>query len=189
MRVFDKLFGEKFRKKEGERGLRKSDKADKALVRAALYGHTKTVRALIDSGANVNARKVISGWTPLMAAASEGKTAVIRILLDKGADIDAQNPSGTTALTIAARNGHAETVLLLLEKGADVNHRSPDGVSALSAAAAFGKTHIVKLLLSQGAKDDSRALQTATQLGHVEIKNLLEECQKERQPESAIHKE
>jgi ankyrin repeat protein len=173
MSVFDRLFGEKSRKKEVEEKRKKSDNTERALARAALYGHAEAVRVLLDAGANVNARTIISSWTPLMAAASEGKIEIMRILFDRGADINAENPGGTTALTIAARNGHTDTVQVLLDRGADVNQRSPDGVSALSAAAAFGQTHIVRLLLSKGARDDGNALRAATQIGHKEIIDLL----------------
>lgn len=173
MGIFDKLFGEKTRDNEEEVRRKKGHNQDRALARAALYGQTETVHALLEAGANVNARTIISDWTPLMAAASEGKTAVVQILLDRGANIDAQNPGGTTALTIAARNGHTDTVRVLLDRGADVNQRSPDGVSALSEAAAYGQLQMVRLLLSKGAKDDGGALKAVTRTGHKEITALL----------------
>jgi len=173
MGVFDRLLGEKARKKE-DVGKQQSDN-DKALARAALYGKVETVCSLLDAGANINARTIISGWTPLMAAASEGKTAVVQILLDRGADINAQSPGGGTALIVAAKNGQGATLQMLLDRGADANQRTPDGDSALAAAAAFGRLQIVRLLLSRGAKDDGGALRAATHLGHKEIIELLTE--------------
>jgi ankyrin repeat protein len=174
MGVFDKLLRQKARKQE--EGQKRQSGNDTALARAALYGQAEIVRALLDAGANINARTIISGWTPLMAAASESKTAIVQILLDRGADINAQSPDGTTPLMIAARSGHVATVQVLLDRGAEVNQRSPDGVSALAAAAAFGQLQIVRLLLSRGAKDDGGALQAATRIDHKEIIDLLKEC-------------
>jgi ankyrin repeat protein len=173
MGVLDKLLGEKARKKE-DAGTQQGDN-DKALARAALYGKAETVCALLDAGANINARTIISSWTPLMAAASEGKTAVVQILLDRGADVNAQSPGGSTALMVAAKNGQGATLQLLLDRGADVHQRNSDGASALTAAAAFGQLQTVRLLLSRGAKDDGGALQAATHLGHKEIIELLRE--------------
>jgi ankyrin repeat protein len=171
--VFDKFFRQRMPREEVE--THKQRAADLALAKAALYGQVDIVRALLDSGADINARTIISDWTPLMAAASEGKTAVVQILLDRGADINARSPSGNTALMVAARNGQVATLQILLERGADVNERTPDGVSTLSAAAAFGQLHSVRLLLNQGAKDDGGALQAAIQFGNAEIIKLLKE--------------
>ena len=55
-----------------------------ALMVAAAFGHVDTVRALIERGADVNA-KDLTGWTPLHAAAFKGNMQIIRLLLEKGA--------------------------------------------------------------------------------------------------------
>jgi ankyrin repeat protein len=55
-----------------------------ALMVAAAFGHVDTVGALIERGADVNA-KDLTGWTPLHAAAFKGNMQIVRLLLEKGA--------------------------------------------------------------------------------------------------------
>ena len=60
------------------------------------------VRALLDAGADLEARDVY-GWTPLMSAARSNENAeVVQLLLDAGADLEARNEYGWTPLMIAA---------------------------------------------------------------------------------------
>jgi|SRR5882672_2454429 len=91
--------------------------ADTALKRAAAGGHTATVLALLDSGADINARGE-SGDTALMIAARAGEKDVVRLLLDKGADTEARDPAGRSALSIAQGAGKRDVVPLLLAKAA-----------------------------------------------------------------------
>lgn len=55
---------------------------------AAGAGLAEGVRALVDRGADVNAREFASGQTPLMFAASSGRTGALRALLAAGAGVD-----------------------------------------------------------------------------------------------------
>jgi ankyrin repeat protein len=58
------------------------------LHEAALDGNTAKVKALIDKGADVNAKATENGGvTPLILAAQEGHFEMVRLLLDKGADL------------------------------------------------------------------------------------------------------
>ena len=83
---------------------------DGALCTAAWEGHTETVRALLDAGADVHA------WAdaPLWGAAMTGHADTMRVLLDAGADQD-------IALVEAAANGLVELVRELLGKGVSVH--------------------------------------------------------------------
>ena len=117
-----------------------------------------TVRLLLDSGANIEARDE-DGETPLMMAASYGQTEIFNLLVDRGAKVNIRDRRGMTPLIAAAcacalatMNGTYEIMKILLEKGANVNARSHDGRTALMMAAGSPDDPVsVKLLLSKGA--------------------------------------
>jgi ankyrin repeat protein len=63
------------------------------------------VRALLDAGADPNARQQ-RGYTPLMGAASAGRDDLAVLLLARGADPALVSEDGKTAAAIAAEHGH-----------------------------------------------------------------------------------
>ncbi|MGD0188678.1 MAG: ankyrin repeat domain-containing protein [Roseiarcus sp.] len=122
-------------------------KGKTALMVASEHGDHELVRALLDKGADVNA-KTPYGSSALMCASSR---KVVRALLDKGADITTRTEMGDTALTEASRRGLSEVVQVLLENGADVNAKNEHGWTALITAARLGHLQIVRALLAMGA--------------------------------------
>jgi len=118
----------------------------------------ETVKALLDSGADIEATDQYRG-PPLIDAAAYAQTDVVSLLLERGANIHAKDRYGNTALisascecAIATMNSTFDVVKILLEKGADVNARSNDGTTPLmNAAGGFGGSAIVKILLDYGA--------------------------------------
>lgn len=151
------------------------------LMFATAFGSREAVRALIDSGADINATSK-SGLTALHLAWRD--EAVIRLLLDHGANVNAKTLLGFTPLIVAASaTGTAGVVTLLLDKGADVNAAENRRVTALIAAASVGNTAAAKILLARGANANAFAdgvgQKTATPLmgaasnGDVELTRLL----------------
>ena len=88
---------------------------------ASWDGRTAIVKALLDKGADVNARNgkdAEAGATALMYAAAEGHTDTVRILIDRGADVNARRESGGTALSLATELERTEIISLLKKAGA-----------------------------------------------------------------------
>ena len=91
------------------------------LILAAGHGRTAIANALIDKGADIEARSrgSASKWTALMYAAYEGQTETVKALIAKGANVNAEEEVfGSTALTYATRQGHTKIVALLKAAGA-----------------------------------------------------------------------
>jgi hypothetical protein len=114
------------------------------LARAARQGDVAALTALLKTGAAVDERAGVNGWTPLQHAIHKNQPAAVRVLLAAGADPDAGihppsslHASGLTPLMMAAGYGQLEIVEALLAAGA--NPRASHGnVNALWAAAGFG---------------------------------------------------
>jgi len=75
-------------------------------------GHAGIARALVEAGADVNAKQR-HGWTPLHGAAHSGDRELVELLLERGADPEAKHQEGKTALDLARENGHTEVAAVL----------------------------------------------------------------------------
>jgi len=121
---------------------------------AAFFGHKDLTNALLDRGAEIDARSTNPMKnTPLHAAAAGGHVAVVDLLARRGADVNArQEGGGWTALHAAAQNGNLEMVRTLLFHGADVNARADNQQSALDLALGKGHQEVSVLLEELGAR-------------------------------------
>ena len=94
-----------------------------ALFAAVSRRRAQTVRSLINSGANIDARSE-TGLTPLMMAASEGYDEIVLLLKIKGADLNAVDAGGRTAVQLAMNAGHENTGAILKDKGVHATNTS-----------------------------------------------------------------
>ena len=133
---------------------------------AASYGNVPAVRALLESGVDVN-KNTLTGHTyrdsenvyyttALHIAAKNGHVATVKLLIENGADLNTRQESsfghtGTTPLSVAAERGNSLCAIELIKAGADVNLAGSSGATPLMIAASEGREAIVALLIGFGA--------------------------------------
>lgn len=139
-----------------------------AMEYAAQSGYIHGLKALVDSGADINqaSGNEKSYGSPLQAACDGADEATVRWLLENGAD---PNKTGGnpwlgpvhTSLHMASWRGYVNKVRLLLEFGADPNLEGGVFGTAMIAAIwnpnkapADGNLEVVELLLQHGARFD-----------------------------------
>lgn len=170
------------------------------LILAANKGWLNLTEFLLAKGADVDLFGLVDsrGWTwnALIAAVDKGHLDVVRVLLKHGSNPNATNNNGLTAFMEVAKRPHPEAVKLLIQSGANVNAAGPKGHTALILAAYNGRMENVRLLLDAGADVAARAEDEddpsgrskfsagsiALQMGHREIRELIEETIRKRAP-------
>ena len=155
------------------------------LVAAAHANDLATARALIEAGADVNA-KDRTQQSPYLIATSEvgDDPRLLELMLDNGAEVDAKDSFNGTGLIRAAERGHPRIVRRLLQAGIDRDHINRLGWTALHEAIILGDggpAHVatVRELIAGGVDvnvpDDSgvHPVTHAQQRNYTEIAELL----------------
>jgi ankyrin repeat protein len=128
------------------------------LMWAARNGAVDAMTALLDGGADPNARDRRNDWTPLLHAIHRQQLDSVRVLLERGADPNART-AALTPLLMAAPETDPAFVKLLLSYGADPNARGNGGATALSLAVSGGALSDVDRPLLGGCRTETvRAL-------------------------------
>jgi len=153
--------------------------ASSTLTDAAIKGDPAPAKALIDAGADVNAKDNL-GRTPLHTVAFYGHLKLTELLIASGADVNAKDHVGMTPLHAAVLSGGRQEVQLLLDKKADIKAKSDAGQTALHLAAATGQPKLSRFLIERGAdpaskdSDGKTALSYAVQNKHPQTTAVLE---------------
>ena len=148
---------------------------DDELIAAARRGDVAAAKALLDKGANVDA-KARYDVTPLMTAALRGNLELVRLLVERGANVNIRDTFyKTTPLNMALGGDppHYDVVEHLLAHGAE------GGAAALSAGIEANRLSLVRAALGSGKVPGealSDALLTADREGKPEIAALLREA-------------
>jgi ankyrin repeat protein len=120
------------------------------LMHAALYGDAKSVRLLLDRGADPNTTNG-AAVTALMYAVDDLEKT--KLLLGHGADPNARSKDGQTPfLIVASRPGAFPVVKLLLDHGANPSGQASFATAALVSAAVSSDADLIKLLLERSEK-------------------------------------
>ena len=126
---------------------------NKALLEVANSG--RSVRLLINAGADVNYRDKSHGHTALILAAKNQWLDQIQVLLEEGACMSARDFHGDTPVLAAVRTGNVKCIQLLLSSElfveAYVNVNDYEGNAPLSVAVKNRAVECVQLLLEKGA--------------------------------------
>lgn len=125
----------------------KGPQDDTLLIVALKSGEARSVKLLLDAGADPN---FPSSRAPLSVAASTASVEVIKMLLEKGATPDGTS-GGQTALWRAAANNRFDVAELLLLHNASVDLADRDGVTPALAAARVDRFRMTAFLLDHGA--------------------------------------
>jgi len=114
------------------------------LYEAVRKGDVAAVTALLDKGADVNA-KYRYGTTALFKAAERGNAEVAKVLLDRGVDVNVKDTFyHTNAMSWALQNDHYEVVRLILQKGGE------GAEDVLMSGVQANKEDVVKMALDTG---------------------------------------
>ena len=156
--------------------LAKQHSLNRQLVEAAFRGDLATVEALLDQGADLEARDA-DGDTALIKAFDH--RPIVQCLVSRGADLNAQGKYGDTALMWASGQGSPAVVQFLLQSGADPNINGRIRGTALMQASRWDQVEAARLLLAHGAalnlqdRHHQTALDIAIEQGHVAVADLL----------------
>lgn len=121
-----------------------------ALDEAVENGNREIVQALLDAGADVNARNS-RRQTPLMRLDEDGTARLVEDLVRAGAKVNLKDEDGDTALMLAASYSNAEVVQALVRAGARLDAANHEGRTAIMKAAEYGNLEIVEMLFDLGA--------------------------------------
>ncbi|HUQ90805.1 MAG TPA: ankyrin repeat domain-containing protein [Bryobacteraceae bacterium] len=140
------------------------------LLSAARKGDLSTVQALIQKGADVEA-KTAYGQTPLFLASMNGHTPVVAFLLEKGARTDVRDTFYKAGLIdFALQRKHYAAVQLIIEKGGlDLENALPSIVRA-------GSPDLMKAAIATGKLTSdamTKALELAWNLNKPELAGVL----------------
>jgi len=139
------------------------------LLIASAFGNFEMVKALLDRGAQVQARDK-DGYSAAFYAAQENRVKILDELINRKAELARKNNFGYTPLILAAAKGHVETVRRLVDAGVDVNATADNGGTAAYWAAIKDHDEVVKILVGAGAVDpkNNKELVMAARTNDVE---------------------
>ncbi|XP_015268404.1 PREDICTED: ankyrin-1-like [Gekko japonicus] len=152
----------------------KDEKGQTALGYAVSHGFEKTVKVLLEAGADIDSSitdaafnsnnqsifKLLldysKGLSPdtmvsaLYKAIQKDLHGIVAALIERGTDINAHNEMHYTPLLVACEMGKTKSAKVLVDMGASLKDKTPNSSSALHLAVQAGASSIAKMLLGKG---------------------------------------
>ena len=129
-----------------------STRGQSALMWAVANRHPAITRALLERGADIDARTSTRRRVYNMGGSRSAGSA------SRGIALEEVNLGGSTPLLFAARSGDLESARLLVAAGAEVHDTAADGNTALNIAAHSGHGSLAAFLLAEGADPNAAPL-------------------------------
>jgi ankyrin repeat protein len=138
--------------------------ADEQKLFAAIKNNDlATLRAVVESGVNINCLSQDEGRTPIILAILDNRIDAVKYLLNMGAD-PAISDNWGNAICSAALYHRPEIMQLLMDSGADPNTKTKDGTPVLLFAVSENHVETVKVLIAAGADVNAVSRQGETPL-------------------------
>lgn len=123
-------------------GLGKQSRLNRKLRRAAASGDIAGMEEALKAGAEIEAKDLLNGMSPLNKAAWNGRDEAVRYLVEKGANIETKDRWNETPLANALRHAHEGMALFLLDHGANPNVKT-EGRKVIAYARHLELTSVV----------------------------------------------
>jgi hypothetical protein len=163
------------------------------LMHAATGGNALAIKLLIDAGADIDARDLQKGFTPLICLVAamhseKGYLKVARLLIDAGADPNAKANNGTTALDWAMDGRPEKLVQMLRAAGAEagtvglppaeINLDAFDMVIRRTASGLSAESALGAVPLPDPEQLKEAAIERGLQAGYIdeEAASLIRQC-------------
>lgn len=140
------------------------------LHRAVALGSLDDVKALVESGADLEA---IDWWerTPWLVAVKSGNLEKARYLVDSGADFTVTGKNGTSPLDFAIESSQIPMLECLIDLGISIESSADCCITPLMTAVRAEDAEAVNVLIAAGADIDRRTA-CGTALGSVENREI-----------------
>jgi CHAT domain-containing protein/ankyrin repeat protein len=156
----------------------KSPQGQSLIFQPCMLNWHKTVKALLESGADANSLNVIKA-TPLISSAQSGATECVALLIPKTKDLEAKDLTGMNALHYAVQSGKLPLLELVANAKVNLNATDLQQRTGLHIATdqSLPNLAIIQKLIEKGMDLEAKDYSGNTALHLASEDNKIELCQ------------